>query len=85
MVLSNPIDGFTIINCLFGAVKLTKSSIKSTFIYKGIEFYDIAIYGIAFYGDGSWKFGDKFARKVFLVLTIVYQDILIIEKITCLY
>ena len=54
--LRNPINNFTIKNCLFGTVKLERNAIKSKFTYNGR--------GIAFDGEGSWSFGNDFARNV---------------------
>ena len=71
----NPANNFTLKNCLFDTVKLVRNTIKSKFTYNGR--------GIVFEGEGSWSFGNDFARNVaILVLIIVHHPILIIEKIT---
>ena len=63
-------------NCLLGIVKLAGNTIKSKFTYNGWE--------IAFYGEGSWRFGNDFARNVviFGVDNSSSSNILIIERIT---
>ena len=59
-------------NCLFGAVKLTRSAVKIKFIYND--------YGIAFDESWTWSFGNLFVRNrvIFSVNKeiIVYKDIL---------
>ena len=44
----NPTNKFTLKNCLFGTVKLTRNADKSKFTYNGR--------GIAFDGKGMWNF-----------------------------
>ena len=53
---------------MFGTVKLTWRAVKTKFIYNG--------YRIAFYRAGTCSFGNEFGKHVFLVMTIVHQDIL---------
>ena len=50
----NPSNNFTLKNCLFGRVKLSRNMVKSKFIYNGR--------GIAFDGEGN-EFGNEFARN----------------------
>ena len=45
----NPTNNFSLKNCLFGTVKLVRNAIKGIFIYN--------VWGIAFDGEGSWRFG----------------------------
>ena len=52
----NPANSFSLKDCLFGTVKLTKNADKSKFTYNGR--------GIAFDGKGSWSFSNGFARNV---------------------
>ena len=52
----NPTNNFTLKNCLFHTVKLVRSTIKREFVYN--------LQGIAFDGEGSWSFGNNFARNV---------------------
>ena len=52
----NPVNCFSLKDCLFGTVKLTKNADKSKFTYNGR--------GIAFDGKGSWSFSNGFARNV---------------------
>ena len=54
--MCNPISNFTLKNCLFATVKLVISAVKSKFTYNGQR--------IAFDGEGSWGFGNDFARNV---------------------
>ena len=61
-------------NCLFGATNMVQNSDKSKYLYSG--------YRTEFDGAGSWKFGNKFARNVvILLLIIVYHLMSIISKI----
>ena len=52
----NPANSFSLKDCLFGTVKLTKNADKSKFTYNGR--------GIEFDGKGSWSFSNGFARNV---------------------
>ena len=52
----NPVNNFTLKNCIFGTVKLVANTIKSKLNYNGR--------GIAFDGEGSWSFGDDFAGNL---------------------
>ena len=52
----NPVNCFSLKDCLFGTVKLTKNADKSKFTYNGR--------GIEFDGKGSWSFSNGFARNV---------------------
>ena len=52
----NPANNFTLKNCLFGTVKLTRNADKSKFTYNGR--------GIAFDGEGLWTFANGFVRNV---------------------
>ena len=52
----NPSNTFTLKNCLFGTVKLTKNADKSKFTYNGR--------GTAFNGKGYWSFDNDTARNV---------------------
>ena len=52
----HPTNSFPIKNCLFVTIKLVRNPIKSKFTYNGR--------GIAFDGEGSWSFGNDFARNV---------------------
>ena len=52
----NPTNNFPLKNCVYGTIKLVRNRIKSEFIYNG--------QGIALDGDGSWSFGNDFARNV---------------------
>ena len=52
----NPVNNFTLKNCLFGTVKFLRYSIKSKFAYN--------CRGKAFDGEASWSFGNYFARNV---------------------
>ena len=52
----NPANCFSLKDCLFGTVKLTKNADKSKFTYNGR--------GIEFDGKGSWSFSNGFARNV---------------------
>ena len=54
----NPINHLTLKNFLFGTVKFVRNAIKSKFTYNGR--------GIAFNGEGSWRFGNDFARNVII-------------------
>ena len=54
--LCNPTNSFTLKNCIFDNVKLTKNLDKIKFTYNGWE--------IAFDGEGSWSFDNDFARIV---------------------
>ena len=51
----NLANNFTLNNCLFGTAKLVRNAIKSKFTYN--------CWGIAFDGEGSWRFGIDFARN----------------------
>ena len=53
---SNASNSFPIQNCLFATVKLVKNAQKSKFTYNGRA--------TAFDGEGSWSFGNDFARNV---------------------
>ena len=55
-MLANPSNNSTIKICLFGTVKLTRSTIKRNFIYN--------VYVIAFGGAGSWSFSDEVTRYI---------------------
>ena len=57
----NPANNFTLKNCLFRTFKLERNTIKSKFTYNGRE--------IAFDGEGSWSFGNDFARN-FLIFGV---------------
>ena len=50
------IRNFTLKNCLVGATIIVKNSDKEKWIYNG--------YGIAFDGNGTWSFGNGYARNV---------------------
>ena len=52
----NPTNNFPLKICLFGTVKLVRNADKSKFTYNG--------QGIVFDGEGSWSFGNVFARIV---------------------
>ena len=52
----NPANNFTLKNCLFGTVKLVRNTTKSRFTCN--------VRVIAFDGEGSWSFGNGFARNV---------------------
>ena len=52
----NLTNTFTLKNCLFGTVKLVRNTMKSKFTNNG--------WGLAFDGEGSWNFGNDFARNV---------------------
>ena len=52
----NPVDNFTLKNCLFDTVKLTRDADKTKFAYNG--------QGIAFDGQGMQSFGNYFIRNV---------------------
>ena len=52
----DPTNNFPLKSCLFGTVKLVRNADKSKFTYNGR--------GIGFGGDGSWSFGNDFARNV---------------------
>ena len=52
----NPANNFSLKNCFFGTVKLTRNAGKSKCAY--------SCRGIAFDGQGSWSFGKDFARNV---------------------
>ena len=52
----NPVNNFTLQNCLFEASIIVKNSDKTMWVYKG--------YGIAFDDAGSWSFGKCFTRNV---------------------
>ena len=54
----NPTNNFTLKNCLFDAVKLTRNANKSKFIYNGP--------GTAFDGKDFWSFDNKTARNVII-------------------
>ena len=71
----NRANNFTLKSCLFGTVILERNAIKNKFTYNGWE--------IVFDGEGSWSFGNDFARNV--VIFGVHHLILIIEKITFWY
>ena len=49
----NPSNDFAIKNCLFDTVKLTRTAIKSEFVF--------SCQGIAFDGEGPWSYGNGFA------------------------
>ena len=51
----NPINNFTLKDCLFGIFKLTRNTIKIKFISNW--------QGIAFDRADSWSFGNNFARN----------------------
>ena len=51
-----PTNSFPLKNCLFGTVKSVRNTIKNKFNYNGR--------GIAFYGVGSWGFGNHFTGNV---------------------
>ena len=50
-----PTSNFTLKNCLFGSVRLTRNVDKSRLTYNG--------QGIAFDGNGLWSFDNVTARK----------------------
>ena len=52
----NPMNNFSLTNCLFGRVKLVRNIIKNKFTYNG--------WGIAFDVEGSWSFGNNFVENV---------------------
>ena len=52
----NSANNFTLKICLFGTVKLVRNTIKNKFTYNDR--------GIAFDREGSWSFGNDFARNV---------------------
>ena len=51
----NPLNNLILKNCLLVATNVVNNSDKSKYVYNG--------YGIAFDGDGSWSFGNDFARN----------------------
>ena len=51
----NPANNFTLKNCLFGTVKLTRNANKSKLTYNG--------QGIAFDEEGLWSFANDFVKK----------------------
>ena len=61
----NPTNNFTLKNCLFGAVKLTRNANKSKFVYNGP--------GTAFDGKDFWSFDNKTARNVIISEGINYS------------
>ena len=52
----NPINNFTLKNCLYGANNLVKNSDKSKYVYRG--------YGIAFDEGDAWSFGHDFVMNI---------------------
>ena len=70
----NPLNNFTLKNCLFGATNIVKNNGKSKYVYSG--------YGIAF--DGAFRgvlLMILLGTLQFLVLIIVHLLILIIARI----
>ena len=55
-MLRNCINNFTLKNSLFETVKFVRMTIKSKFVDN--------CQGIAFFREGSWSFGNDFARNV---------------------
>ena len=59
MTKNNPVNSYpTLENCLFGAVKLTKSPNIDKYKYYG--------YGIGFDRKGKFSFGDEFGQNVII-------------------
>ena len=52
----NPTNNFTLTNCLFVTVKLTRNADKGKFAYNG--------QGIAFNGEGFWSLDNDSARNI---------------------
>ena len=50
------VNNFKLKNFFFGAANVVRNREKSKYVYSG--------YGVAFYGVGSWSFGNDFARNV---------------------
>ena len=59
----NPTNIFSLKNCFFGTVKLTRNAGKSKCAY--------SCRGIAFDGQGSCSFGKDFARNVVVFGTVI--------------
>ena len=71
----NPANSFSLKDCLFGTVKLTKNADKSKFTYNGR--------GLEFDGKGSWSFSNGFARNVTILLLIIPHHLIwIFKKVT---
>ena len=51
----NTLNNFTLKHCLSDVTNIVKSSDKITYVFGD--------YGIAFDGEGSWSFGNDFARN----------------------
>ena len=52
---NNPMNNFTLKNCLLCPNNIAKSNNKSKYVYSS--------YGISFDGLGSWSFGKDFAKN----------------------
>ena len=55
----NPLNNFTLKNCLSGATNIAKNGDESKYVYSG--------YVITFDCTGSWCFGNGFARNVVIL------------------
>ena len=74
LILNNwpcsPTNNFTLNNCLFGTVKLTRYANKKKINHNGG--------GIVFDGNDMWSFGNGFARNFVILMLIIPNHLILI-------